>query len=519
MTTGYFLITGATGFLGHYVLAALLRQGRRCAVVVRGPLEASRARLADLLADLGIDLARCTAEDALVVAEGDLACMPDLAGLPMEALVHVAAATQFRTDSSGDPHRTNVAGTEMLLRWAASRDIRHLHHVSSAYVCGQTGKPVPETLHRHRPRFHNDYEQSKREAEHVCEAWAVRHGATLTIWRPSVIVGEHATGRSTRFAGFYLSARSTEFLSRSFANADHETRRHIPLRIRGRAEDCQNIVPVDYVASMIAGALCRPETWGGVYHLTHPSPPTNQQIKSAFESYFQIGGGRFVEPDEFPAHSLNEHEQRFYDISRSIEHYFVDTPQFERTRAAALEKRLGIRCPPLREGDIGRLVAFAQSAGWGRLLDRRARAPHRRETHATPASGCRTYFERFLPQHVNQSQVAHQTSITATVRFVIEDDPGREWVCRFEKGLLADVHAGRNGLQEDFGYRSSREVFWEAISGRVHPQELFLTGRAEIFGDVERALKMAMILHEFNRECPCDTHVLEQYEEAPCSRP
>jgi nucleoside-diphosphate-sugar epimerase len=443
-----------------------------------------------------------------VLAEGDLACMPDFAGLQLEALVHVAAATNFRTNSSGDPHQTNAAGTGILLRWAASRKIRHLHHVSSAYVCGRTSRTVPETFHHDRPAFHNDYEQSKWEAEHLCLDWSRQHDASLTVWRPSVIVGEHTTGRSTRFAGFYLSARSTEFLHRSFEHADAATRHSIPLRIRGRAEDCQNIVPVDYVAAMIAGALGRPESWGGVYHLTHPSAPTNQEIKSAFESYFQIGGGRFVHPDDFPADSLNEHEQRFYDISRSIEHYFVDTPRFERERTAALEGQLGICCPTFRADDIARLVAFAQSAGWGRESVSRRSTP-----------GCRTYFERFLPRNVNDSQVADRTRVTATVRFVIEDDPGREWVCRFERGLLADVRNGPNGVQEDFGYRCNREVFWEAIAGHVHPQELFLSGRAEIFGDVERALKMAMILHEFNRERPCDANLLEQYEEKPCPAP
>jgi predicted lipid carrier protein YhbT len=45
-------------------------------------------------------------------------------------------------------------------------------------------------------------------------------------------------------------------------------------------------------------------------------------------------------------------------------------------------------------------------------------------------------------------------------------------------------------------------VYWDAVAGRTDPREVFLSGRAEVFGDVERALKMAMILHAFNTEFP-----------------
>src|SRR5207253_1094596 len=162
-------------------------------------------------------------------------------------------------------------------------------------------------------------------------------------------IGDFATGRSTRFAGFYLSARSTEFLSRSFENASEAKRLSIPLRIRGRAGDCQNIVPVDYVASAIAGAINLPEARGRIYHLAH-----------------------------------------------------------------------------------------AQSAAWGRTL--------RRVEPVSANSSCRPYFEAFLPGSIAGSKVAKQTAVSAVVRFIIEDDPCGEWVCRFERGRLAELHRGANGL-------------------------------------------------------------------------
>jgi len=41
------------------------------------------------------------------------------------------------------------------------------------------------------------------------------------------------------------------------------------------------------------------------------------------------------------------------------------------------------------------------------------------------------------------------------------------------------------------------------VSGAADPQEIFLGGHAEVSGDTEKALKLAMILHAFSREFPC----------------
>lgn len=504
----FVFMTGATGFVGQHVLAELLRAGQRCVVLLRPRLQARLQGLAADLRELGVDLGEMVASERLVPVEGTLESgrLPEVT-LRVDAILHAAAATNFQMDSRGEPRRTNIEGTRALLSWAETRGIPHLHLVSSAYTCGRTATPVPERFNPQPPPFHNAYEESKWEAERLSLAWADAASRTCTIYRPSVVVGDWKTGRSTRFAGFYLSARATEFLNRSFADADAQARQSIPLRIRGRADDCQNIVPVDYVGAMIAAGV-RQGGASRVYHITHPHPPTNALIKAAFESYFEIGGGRFVDPAEFATTNLNEHEERFYEISRSIGHYFVDTPVFLREGAVQLERASRARCARYDAPAIARLIAYAQSANWGRG----------RASHHEHVPSCADYFERFLPEHVGLSRVAQMTALTATLRFIIEDEPDGEWVCRFERGRLSMMRRGPNGAVEEFGYRSTRKVFWEAISGQVHPQELFLTGRAEIFGNAERALKMAMILHAFTREFPCHPPAAPRETAASCVR-
>ncbi len=103
------LLTGATGFLGHYVLAEFLARGFRCVVLLRPPIEASIGRLANLLAELDVDADRHIADGSIEPISAEL---PDrLPHVPVDSsavLIHAAAATNFRRNASGDPERTNV---------------------------------------------------------------------------------------------------------------------------------------------------------------------------------------------------------------------------------------------------------------------------------------------------------------------------------------------------------------------------------------------------------------------------
>ncbi len=503
------LLTGATGFLGHYILAETLSRGWRCKVLLRPPLERSIARLAGLLSELGVDAEKSISDGLIEPVCGELPDdLPPIRSDSSVVLIHTAAATNFQRNAGGDPERTNVDGTRAVLDWADSSGLQRLHLVSSAYTCGRTSQPVAEAFTPNPAPFHNDYECSKWESERLGMEWARRTGGETTIHRPAIIVGAFRSGRATKFGGIYLSARATELLDRLHREHTAAQRHAIPLRIIGRPLDRQNIVPVDYVAKMIVAAATAPGTGGSVYHLVHPNPPTNLQIKQAFEQYFDIGGGRFVPPEELVYDELDDLERSFYDVVKPIEHYFVDTPLFRRENAAALERRAGISCPAYDAPAIGRLVRYAQSVSWGR----------RNRISEANVPGCAEYFESFLPFHVEKSGIAQMTALSAKVSFVIDDEPEGQWLCTFDRGRLTQVDRGGNGHREDFGYRTTRSVFWESVSGRPHPQELFLTGRAEMFGNIEQALKMSMILHSFTKEFPCDPKMLARFVGRSCLR-
>ncbi len=511
------LLTGATGFIGHYLLAALLRRRVRCAVLLRPPMDQSTRRLADMLDELGLDLDEQCSSGRVALLAGDLVeGLPDPNEMDIRSVIHTAASTRFESDPMGEPRRTNVAGTFALLRWANKHQINNLHLVSSAYRCGKARGEVRERIGGKEPAFHNPYEKTKWQAERACARWSkAAAGRTLTVYRPSVVVGEYATGRATKFSGFYLSARASQMLAEQYDRQDDAGDRHrVSLRVRGRADDRQNIVPVDYVAALIAHGVTDSGLHGGVYHLTHPGPPTNAQIKRAIESHYDIAGGRFVDPVTFDPAVMNETERLFYEVSRPIEHYFVDTPVFDRGEADRLERSANVSCPSYDGQALCRLLAYAESNRWGRGKANAACSDRMNSATNTEAALDTTlydaYFKSFLPDRVSRSRIAQMTGLSVTMRFVIDDVPDGQWVCRFERGMLTAVHRGENTLPEDFSYRTSSDVFWRAIGGGVHPQEVFLSRRAHVTGDTEQALKMAMILHGFNKEFPCDRKTLER---------
>jgi nucleoside-diphosphate-sugar epimerase len=509
------LITGGTGFIGHYLLAGLLRRQVRCAVLLRPALDQSTRRLREMLGDLGVDLDEMCSIGRVVLMPGDVVRgLPDPVDLNIRSIIHCAASTRFQNDPSGEPRKTNVTGTLTLLRWAHAHGINDLHLVSSAYQCGKTNKPARETLSKNQPRFHNPYERTKWQAERACATWShAGPGRTLTIYRPSIVVGEYRTGRATKFSGFYLMARASRLLAEQYDNGPgRDDRHHIPLRLRGRAEDCQNIVPVDHVSAMIVHAFLNRQFHGGTFHLTNPGAPSNKTIQRAIESHYDIAGGRFVNPDTFDPGVMTEMERLFIEVSRPIEHYFIDTPDFERASAQQLQSSAGLSCPTYRTDDLCRLFTYADQSQRVRprgstAADTKAVLPPSTDLHNDTAL-YDTYFKSFLPDRVNRSKIAKATGFTVTMRFVIEDIPDGQWACRFEHGRLVEVHRGENTFVEDFCYRTHADVFWRSISGDVHPQQVFLKRQARVTGNVEQALKMAMILHKFNQEFPCDRETL-----------
>jgi dihydroflavonol-4-reductase len=169
------LVTGGTGFVGTHVVRALLARGRAVRCLAR------RGSRRDNLAGLDVE-----------VVEGDLTDSASLsrAAKGASTLYHVAADYRLWTRHRGDLHRSNVEGTENVLRAAADAGVEKVVYTSSVAALGLVdGGSADETTPVVRDRIIGEYKKSKYDAERVADAWAGK-GLAVVIVNPSTPIGE-----------------------------------------------------------------------------------------------------------------------------------------------------------------------------------------------------------------------------------------------------------------------------------------------------------------------------------------
>jgi nucleoside-diphosphate-sugar epimerase len=154
-----------------------------------------------------------------------------------------------------EARRANLDSTREVLQFAfaaqRARPGLRLHYASTAYVAGDRRGRLLESELLVGQEFCNSYEQSKAEAERLV-ADAGRELA-VTIYRPSHVVGESATGRIARFFGFYDFIRAA-------------ARGKLPLLL-AEPEAPIDMVPVDYVCDAILGLSGTSASVGRTYHV------------------------------------------------------------------------------------------------------------------------------------------------------------------------------------------------------------------------------------------------------------
>ncbi len=256
------LLTGATGFLGAYLLRILLDETAaevHCAVrSYTGGMERVLNNLATY------DLVRPGDRSRIHVVHADLTepllgMSPgefDLFGERIDAVYHCGATVNW-VYGYERLRASNVLGTRELLR-LASAGAKPFHFVSSISVCHSTSAPVQvdEALDAlpSLDGLHLGYAQSKCVAEALVRQAAER-GIPATITRPSLVTGDARSGRSNTDD---LTSRLVAGCIRMSAAPDLDWRM-----------DC---VPVDETARAIVRLTRSRRDGCEVYHLLADRP-------------------------------------------------------------------------------------------------------------------------------------------------------------------------------------------------------------------------------------------------------
>lgn len=286
--SGQVFLTGATGFLGSFMLRDLLRRtGARVHCLVRAPDAATGAlRLRQALAKYGLWQEAFARRIHVVL--GDLqrprlgldeAAFAALAST-IDAVFHCGAQVNYVQPYVA--HRAaNVGGTAEVLRLAAMDRRKPLHHVSSIGVFGPSGffggkRVVLESddldEHLRYLTFDIGYSSSKWVAEKM--VWeAARAGLPVTVYRPGFIMGDSRTG----------AGNADDFIGRSVRGA---------IQIGAYPDlprQSKEFVPVDYVSRSILHIAGQPGTHGRAYHLVPPDPEQSTGLNDFFALISELG--------------------------------------------------------------------------------------------------------------------------------------------------------------------------------------------------------------------------------------
>lgn len=160
----------------------------------------------------------------------------------------------------------NVMGARQILDACAEmKRLKRLNHFSTAFVAGEREGVIMEEELECGQRFRNAYEQTKYQAELLMRD-AMRT-LPITIYRPSIIVGDSKTGEIDKLAGPYYLMYAIVHMPPN-----------VPMLMPGKGDKPLNLVPIDYVCEAMHAISLKPDAVGQTFHLTDPNPLSARQV-------------------------------------------------------------------------------------------------------------------------------------------------------------------------------------------------------------------------------------------------
>ncbi|MGW3493842.1 amino acid adenylation domain-containing protein [Streptomyces sp. NPDC001020] len=366
------LLTGASGFLGAFLLDRLLRRTDarvHCPVRSRDGAHARQKVMRNLAR---FDLATTEAADRILCFPGDLA-EPGLGLEPghaeeladaVDLVIHSAAQVNFLYPYEA-LRRANVEGTRQLVRLAAGRAVP-MHFFSTIAVLAGFGTAGVRHVDEDLPLDHADqltmgYAESKWVAEGVLRD-AADQGLPVAVYRPYEITGDRHTGAcntDTAICSLFKTITETGLAP------------DIPLPL--------DFVPVDFLTEAVVHIATAHRATCRTYHMTNPRPATLTDMLDRMDA----GGHRIHRlPYEEWVGELVRHVaqhptsptapfvslcvDRCKQADMSVkEMYFEGT--FPTVGRANVERDLattGLRCPPVDAELLDRYLEYFYATGY-----------------------------------------------------------------------------------------------------------------------------------------------------------
>ncbi|MEM1350176.1 MAG: SDR family oxidoreductase [Myxococcota bacterium] len=264
------LITGYPSFVARHLLGVIAADEpeARVRLLVRPDfVDAARGHLERL------DEAMPAARERVMMLTGDVVAMDlGLSGMEYLDLIanvtdifHIASIWYLGVDRK-QTREVNVEGTKNVIDAATEmRKLRRLNHFSTAFVAGDRTGVIMEDELDEGQSFRNAYEKTKFEAERL-----MRRAADIlpvSIFRPSLIVGDSRTGEIDKLAGPYFLISAIMMMPPN-----------VPTVMPGRGDKPLNAVPIDFVTEAMWRISLRDDTAGRTFHLCDPNPLSARKV-------------------------------------------------------------------------------------------------------------------------------------------------------------------------------------------------------------------------------------------------
>ena len=370
----HFFITGGTGLVGKNLIPRLLNRfpGSTMTLLVRGEDEEEASertkaiardiadefnipdapqRIDGMLGDVGLDHCGLTAAQLeRIVAE-------------TTHIIHGAATIRF--DHPLDEARAiNCGGTRRMLalahRCAERGRLERFVYIGSSSVSGQRSGHIYEHELEMGQKFFNTYEQSKNESERLVRNNFDR--IPCTVFRPSIIIGDSRTGKTTSFNVIYIPLRLVY--------------KGLLTYVPGTPDTLMDLVPIDWVDDAMVHIMSKEESVGKVFHITAgPKRAARlEEVVVAAVNYFDRHAPlrhprrmEFITKEEYERRraAMRGREEALMSQLDTLLPYVTVNRLFDSTNADRLLEGSGIVFPLFKDYS-DRIFAYCLKTNWGK---------------------------------------------------------------------------------------------------------------------------------------------------------
>ncbi|BAV97523.1 SDR family oxidoreductase [Lysobacter enzymogenes] len=268
-----YFVTGATGFIGRFLVSNLLKRKGTIHVLVR---KDSQKKFDATAKKMGWDLKR------VIPVAGDMtqakcgltpAQIRSLSG-KIKHFFHLAAIYDL-TASAQSQRAANIDGTQHALDLAAALSAAPasnlvFHHTSSIAAAGMYPGVFREDMFDEAEGLDDPYLRTKHDSEGLVRA---EKRVKWRIYRPGMVVGHSQTGEMDKIDGPYY-----------FFTFLKKLREMLPpwMPMLGVEGGRINIIPVDYVVDAMDHIAHKPKLDGHCFHLTDPEPQRVGEVLNTF---------------------------------------------------------------------------------------------------------------------------------------------------------------------------------------------------------------------------------------------